>query len=326
MNKTAFFLIFLPAIVLGLSPLFTHAHSGASVCLNINSTLKLRSTDNTSDHSVSHLQDFLRSNGFLKTNSTGYFGQMTTKAVRDFQLSEKLDAIGIVGPKTRLAIQRISCSSNILKDETKDVPQVEAVLPLPTISGATLVATAINIKPTPLTLPYKSTNFSKWKGSWGSVSNTDSGSLLLKSTESTSGAEAIFPDSKDWIDYKYEVNVNISNGDVTLLSRYVDQNNFIGCTFSANYVGIIERVNGKTQTMDSVLMPHSSPTQFFALNTNFTMKVKGRTVSCIAVGSQDNVTYTFDANHPLSKGGIGVSTWGIGGPTLELREVKVEEI
>lgn len=54
------------------------------------------------------LQDILRENGYLKSQSTGYFGIATFKAVKAFQKNYmKIAPTGYVGPKTRLALSNL---------------------------------------------------------------------------------------------------------------------------------------------------------------------------------------------------------------------------
>jgi peptidoglycan hydrolase-like protein with peptidoglycan-binding domain len=50
---------------------------------------------------VSVLQNFLIDIGFLKSEATGYFGKLTLKAVKDYQLSKNLPVTGYVGSMTR---------------------------------------------------------------------------------------------------------------------------------------------------------------------------------------------------------------------------------
>ncbi len=59
------------------------------------------------NNEVVELHKKLIAEGFLKIASpTGYFGSQTLKAVKDFQLVNNLTADGIVGPKTREALNR----------------------------------------------------------------------------------------------------------------------------------------------------------------------------------------------------------------------------
>ena len=54
---------------------------------------------------------------------TGYYGNLTTKAVRDFQLSKGLEQVGVVGPGTRAALNSLSNS------ETSSASSTIAVTP-----------------------------------------------------------------------------------------------------------------------------------------------------------------------------------------------------
>ncbi len=54
-----------------------------------------------SGSSVSELQDFLVDNGFLHTNPTGFFGVLTLKAVKEYQISVDVPSTGYVGVLTR---------------------------------------------------------------------------------------------------------------------------------------------------------------------------------------------------------------------------------
>lgn len=79
----------------------------------INRTLKRHS----SGDDVVILQQFLKIYGVYGDNNvTGYFGSATEKAVKEFQKKEKIETLGMVGPKTREHI--IAFSKEKLK-ETK---------------------------------------------------------------------------------------------------------------------------------------------------------------------------------------------------------------
>ena len=53
---------------------------------------------------VVQLQTLLANAGFFHATATGYFGPLTQKAVMQFQNAHGLDPVGIVGPKTRAAL------------------------------------------------------------------------------------------------------------------------------------------------------------------------------------------------------------------------------
>ena len=52
---------------------------------------------------VRGLQEFLRDEGHLSVEPTGFYGPLTAGAVRAFQGSEGLSTVGFVGPQTRAA-------------------------------------------------------------------------------------------------------------------------------------------------------------------------------------------------------------------------------
>jgi peptidoglycan hydrolase-like protein with peptidoglycan-binding domain len=74
-----------------------------------NSNLKYRSQG----FDVTMLQDVLRSQGFLATKSTGYFGIATFKAVKLFQKNYmRIAPTGYVGLRTRLVLNTLPAPSN----------------------------------------------------------------------------------------------------------------------------------------------------------------------------------------------------------------------
>ena len=68
------------------------------------------------DPDVTRLQDFLKAQGYfpINTESTGYYGSITVKAVRDFQIDKEIisspedGGAGRCGPKTREVINKIN--------------------------------------------------------------------------------------------------------------------------------------------------------------------------------------------------------------------------
>jgi len=78
-------------------------------CVILSSDLGYRSRDISTNGSVSTLQDFLQVNGHLNSEPTGFFGLLTTEAVRGFQRNNGVSQTGYVGPITRAKIQQISC-------------------------------------------------------------------------------------------------------------------------------------------------------------------------------------------------------------------------
>lgn len=85
---------------------------------------------------VQLLQNFLKLYGTFSTTTiaTGYFGSLTSQAVREFQRKESLDPIGIVGPKTRARILALSnrelaqANAHTASSTTGAVPEITSVI------------------------------------------------------------------------------------------------------------------------------------------------------------------------------------------------------
>mgnify|MGYP000923095957 FL=1 len=83
-----------------------------SSCIDLTSTsLRYQAKDADTNNEVTALQTFLNDAGFLPTVATGFFGSGTVKAVKAFQKANSINATGYVGPNTRAAVKRVSCSS-----------------------------------------------------------------------------------------------------------------------------------------------------------------------------------------------------------------------
>ena len=99
-------------------------------CINLNKNLQIRS----SGAQVSLLQDFLRNGNYLKSQPTGYFGQITQVAVKDFQRQNGINPIGTVGPATRAKILAQSCNTRNTNSNPKPTPSTPSTTPTPLTS------------------------------------------------------------------------------------------------------------------------------------------------------------------------------------------------
>ncbi len=88
----------------------TPATSG-SYCLYLKNNMTLGSRDSDTSGEVTLLQDYLRENGFLNSESTGYYGQLTKNAVIAFQKKYGVSQTGYTGLYTRSKIREISCKN-----------------------------------------------------------------------------------------------------------------------------------------------------------------------------------------------------------------------
>lgn len=312
---TATFLI-ISTLTFGLGAfLVTEKTSAEEVsCISLNNNLRIGSIDAGSNMEVSKLQNFLQSKGYMTIPATGYFGNITSKAVKDFQTKENISAIGIVGPLTRSRINLITC-----------IPALP-VSPAPTPDVS--IPTPVD-KPVELTLrklPYASTNFIDWKNVWGNVSTTSSHTLLINASVDTTGAQALLSNSSEWTNYKINANVFVKQATVTLMSRYVDENNFLACTFSGRYVEIIQKVNGISTVVTSTTVAEAPYTRYFYNDLNFSMTVNKNTVSCSLVG-EDNLVFD-KVDEKLMKGGVGIQAWSNtnGIANIELKNITIVSI
>ncbi|GEM_PF-3038121 len=80
-------------------------------CTELEHTLRLGSRDRNTDGEVSELQTFLRAEGYLKSQPTGYFGFSTLRALWKFQSAEGLRTTGIVNADTQAKIEALSCDT-----------------------------------------------------------------------------------------------------------------------------------------------------------------------------------------------------------------------
>ncbi|MFA7285863.1 MAG: peptidoglycan-binding protein [Candidatus Paceibacterota bacterium] len=85
----------------------------APECVEFKNNLTYLDRDSLKNGEVTKLQNFLASQGYFKESATGYFGQVTTKAVAEFQTAQGISpAVGYVGPVTKTKIKALSCTNN----------------------------------------------------------------------------------------------------------------------------------------------------------------------------------------------------------------------
>ena len=81
-------------------------------CTDLERTLYYGQRDRNTDGEVSELQAFLRAEGHLKSQASGFFGFSTLRAVRAFQAEQDIRASGIVDAATRAEIEAVSCEAD----------------------------------------------------------------------------------------------------------------------------------------------------------------------------------------------------------------------
>ena len=81
-------------------------------CTDLERTLYYGQRDWNTNGEVSELQTFLRAEGHLKSQASGFFGFSTLRAVRDFQSDHDIRVSGIVDAATRAKIEAVSCDAS----------------------------------------------------------------------------------------------------------------------------------------------------------------------------------------------------------------------
>lgn len=90
----------------GFNTVFANTYN----CLDLTYNTGLGSKDLNTNGEVTSLQDFLRAGNYLKVEPTGYFGNLTVQAVKDFQSANNIEPVGQVGQITKKQIKNLSCN------------------------------------------------------------------------------------------------------------------------------------------------------------------------------------------------------------------------
>ena len=306
-------IVALIASVLGILFMFSTVHAAASTsaCTTITASLSSGSDDGSKIGNVTALQAFLKTQGLFSVAPNGHFGPITLTAVKAFQTSHKLEAVGSVGPLTRAAIHAASC---VQTTPSAPAPAPTSVAPTSTPAAPAPVPALVAPTPAPvatttnISLPYLAPSFSAWTSTWGDVSMLDGGSLMIQAGTSTTGAEAVLLGSRNWTDYRVTANVLSKNSEIVMIARYINPDNLLLCTFSDNYVSIKQRIKGITTTVASAVVPGMSGSLSVVRSTAVAMRVQGKSVGCSQMGPTDNITFE-NVDPSLLKGGIGFDTW-----------------
>jgi hypothetical protein len=99
-------------------------HVFASDCVDISNNLSIGSRNSQ----VSTLQTYLIDSGLLSSPATGYFGNLTLTAVKLYQGLKMITQSGFVGPLTRQAIQKETCTTTTAQNTNPIVCTAEARL------------------------------------------------------------------------------------------------------------------------------------------------------------------------------------------------------
>lgn len=110
MNKSLTGIMFVALTALAPMAVFAVDQASGMSAFTRNLTVGSRGSE------VSMLQERLIGDGFLVSDVTGYFGSLTRDAVKKFQAAHGIEMVGIVGPKTRAALNTTSSGAPVLGD------------------------------------------------------------------------------------------------------------------------------------------------------------------------------------------------------------------
>jgi len=142
-----------------------------------------------------------------------------------------------------------------------------------------------------------------WKSYWGGFTLKDN-RLNLRAGTTTTGSLTFWDGTHDWEDYSFGATIESRAGEyVSLLARYQNNENYLGCWFSDGTVKVQEKVDGVTRTLQTVRNPVGNPVG----SGNYGVSVQGSTVECLQ-GSR-LIASSSNISPALSKGGIGITIW-----------------
>lgn len=122
-----------------------------SGCLELTRNLKQGMKNPVTGGDIFNLQSFLKNNGYLSVYPTGYYGSMTTKAVKNLQNDNAISQTGTVGPLTRKLIKDKTCTN--LPVITPAQPPETAVIPvIPSTTTEPVNPPVVIVVPAPATI------------------------------------------------------------------------------------------------------------------------------------------------------------------------------
>ncbi len=107
-----FFITILP-ISAQVSGDFDSNSNNTITCTTFSYNMRKGDRDSNTGSEVSKLQELLGQMGYMYQDPTGFFGNATVQAVKNFQSANNLSATGYVGTMTREALRAKSCNTPV---------------------------------------------------------------------------------------------------------------------------------------------------------------------------------------------------------------------
>jgi len=261
--------------------------------------------------------------------------EIIIKSVEDMGITGNGENVLAQLPKTELVIkettkekQKPIVAIHAKKPETVAPEPVPAPIPLTDGIGSS----------TPYTINDFGESINRWtntsggyfvKDSFLHVTSYPSASTGRMAFASTSAGRMVLRGASDWKDYSFKTIIDWSKGaKVTLIARYKDSRNYIGCTFSSYGARAVlyQVIDGAKTTLGKT--PKMSVSNYTPwLDNHFGVQVKDNEMQCLI---KNQWVLRYDAsNMQISKnGGIGIEVWDEdpGNGEIILKEVKVESV
>ncbi len=180
------------------------------------------------------------------------------------------------------------------------------------------------------TIPYIQNSFANdtnWLGVWGKKTIDDAGAMNLSATAKTTGATVLLKNPTSWTNYTVTAHVDWNAGQTfALMGHYIDENNFVECSFAQPYLGSInmlivqnlkgvwtELANGEINNYNQ-LGGKDMVAKFTIDGTQASCSLNNHVVATIGTGVAINPPYT---------GAVGISAWD---PTPSTAQIAVRSV
>ncbi|MFZ1626415.1 MAG: polysaccharide deacetylase family protein [Candidatus Moraniibacteriota bacterium] len=145
---------------------------------------------------------------------------------------------------------------------------------------------------------------SNWENKWGNVV-FDNGEMLLQANEETNGSLAILSGTFNEYNFNFAIEGTLVDGSsVVLLSRYIDEDNYVAMNLNEKYVRLEENINGKRHILKEIRLNNilTKEVKFSA-----SLNIDGRTVGGYVDGKKI-ISAELDGKNQ-NTGSIGLKAW-----------------
>lgn len=170
---------------------------------------------------------------------------------------------------------------------------------------------------TPKDMPFfdKFTDYNGWRKSYGRMEISGNNSMVIRPSETGTSASVGLDGTSLWQNYDFSIKLNWQRGsDVTLVTRFKDENNFVACTFGANRIRVEQRINKQRVILQDKPTRLTLPKDGIKLLAS----VSDSQISC----SDSVTTATVTAPVTPAHGGVGIKLWDarVGNAQIEVKE------